>query len=147
MQLSTRARYGFRAMLELASHYGRGAVPLKEVAQCQDVSVKYLEQLFARLRAAGLVAGVRGTGGGYVLARPPHEISLLELFAVLEGSLALVECVDRPETCRQSPECVTRDLWVELKEASTRVLEGRTLQDLVDERHAKQRRGAPMYEI
>jgi len=137
VQLSTRARYGFRAMLELAVHHGRGPVPLKTVAQCQGISLKYLEQLFARLRAAGLVQGVRGTGGGYILARAPGEITLAELFAALEGSIALVACVDRPATCSQADGCVTRKLWVELKEASDGILGGRTLQDLVDQRTAE----------
>jgi Rrf2 family cysteine metabolism transcriptional repressor len=147
MQLSTRARYGFRAMLELGLRYGQGAVPLKDVARCQRISLKYLEQLFARLRAAGLVKGVRGTGGGYVLARPPGEIPLTELFAVLEGSLALVECVDQPETCDQADHCVTRELWTELKDAGERVLGGRTLKDLVEHRLAKDSASALMYQI
>ena len=147
MQLSTRARYAFRAMLELGMRYGQRAVPLTEVAQCQDISLKYLEQLFARLRAAGLLKGVRGTGGGYALARAPSQITLAELFEVLEGSLALVECVDRPETCEQAGTCVTRDVWTELKEANERILRGRTLQDLVDQRTAKRTAGAAMYYI
>ncbi len=147
MQLSTRARYGFRAMLELATRYDEGAVPLREVAQCQGISLKYLEQLFARLRAAGLVKGVRGTGGGYVLARAPGEITLSQLFQVLEGSTALVECVDRPEVCEQAGDCVTRELWTEIKEASDRILGARTLQDLVGRRAAKRATGAAMYEI
>jgi Rrf2 family protein len=147
MQLSTRARYGFRAMMELATRYGQGAVPLKEVAQCQGISLKYLEQLFARLRAAGLVKGVRGTGGGYVLARAPDEITLSELFGVLEGSLALVECVDRPEACEQAGSCVTRELWSELKDASARVLSERTLADLVRRRAAKRATAPTMYQI
>jgi Rrf2 family cysteine metabolism transcriptional repressor len=147
MQLSTRARYGFRAMMELAARYEEGPVPLKEVAQCQTVSLKYLEQLFGRLRSAGLVKGMRGTGGGYVLARPPSRIRLSELFEVLEGSTALVECVDRPEICDQVKDCVTREVWVEIKDASDRILRERTLQDLVDRRAAKGAVGARMYEI
>ena len=147
MQLSTRARYGFRALLELASRWGDGAVPLKEVAKCQDISLKYLEQLFARLRAAGLVKGVRGTGGGYVLAHPPGEITLANVFHVLEGSLALVECVDEPGVCRQSAGCVTRDLWTEMRNATEAILRAQTLSDLVERRSAKQQRGVAMYEI
>jgi len=147
MQLSTRARYGFRAMMELAGHYGEGAVPLKEVAKCQDISLKYLEQLFARLRAAGLVKGVRGTGGGYILGRAPADITLAEVFRVLEGSTALVECVDRPEVCSQSARCVTRDLWCELRDASDAILEQRTLQDLLDARQVKDPVAATQYQI
>jgi Rrf2 family cysteine metabolism transcriptional repressor len=147
MQISTRARYGFRALMELASRYGQGAVPLKEVAKCQGISVKYLEQLFTRLRAAGLVRGVRGTGGGYVLARPPAQISLAEAFNVLEGSLAMVECVDEPETCDQSAACVTRGLWTELKEANEHILASQTLQDLADRQLAHVGGRAGMYEI
>ena len=81
--------------------------------------------------------GVRGTGGGYILARAPGEITLAELFAALEGSTALVVCVDRPATCRQADDCVTRRLWIELKEASDSILRRRTLQDLVNQRAAE----------
>ena len=147
MQLSTRARYGFRALLELATRYGAGPVPLKEVAKCQDISLKYLEQLFARLRAAGLVQGIRGTGGGYVLGREPGEISLAEVFSVLEGSPALVECVDRPEVCAQAGACVTRELWTKMKDASEQILSSQTLQDLVARRARKRTAGAAMYQI
>lgn len=147
MQLSTRARYGFRAMMELAARHGQGAVPLKEVARCQDISLKYLEQLFARLRAAGLVKGVRGTGGGYLLARRPADIKLAEIFHVLEGSTALVECVDRPEVCDQADRCVTRELWTDLRDASDKILNKRTLRDLVERRTAMSSKGVATYNI
>lgn len=147
MQLSTRARYGFRALLELACRYGQGAVALKEVAKCQGISAKYLEHLFTRLRAAGLIKGVRGTGGGYVLARPPDSVTLAEAFAVLEGSLAIVECVEKPETCRRASCCVTREVWTDIRDASEHILRSRTLKDLVDRQVAAAGAATAMYEI
>jgi len=136
MRLSTKGRYGFRALLQLALSYGRGPVHLKHIAAKQQISLKYLEQLIASLMAAGFVKSIRGAKGGYLLTRPPHEISLSEVFQALEGSLAPVECVDDVGVCQRANFCVTRDVWKEMKEALDKVLGPLTLKDLV-ERHKK----------
>ncbi len=136
MRLSTKARYGFRALLQLALCYGQGPVHLKDIAQKQQISLKYLEQLIAGLRAAGCVKSIRGAKGGYLLTRPPQEIKLSEIFQALEGSLAPVECVDDAGACLRAKFCVTRDVWKEMKQALDGVLGPLTLKDLV-ERHKK----------
>ena len=115
MKLSTRGRYGTRALLELALHHGKGPVPLKDIAQSQQISLPYLEHLITPLIAGGIVWSIRGARGGVSLARPPEEIRLSEVMQLLEGSIALVECVNDPKYCSRSDFCVTRDIWGELK--------------------------------
>src|SRR5450830_1766535 len=101
-------------MLDIALHADAGLVHLKDVAGRQEVSRKYLDNLVARLEADGLLRTVRGAGGGVALTRRPSEITVLEILYALEGPLAPVECVDRPEVCSRSVNCGARDLWTEL---------------------------------
>ncbi len=131
MKLSSRSRYGFRAILELALDYGKGPIQIKTISDRESISNKYLEQLIAMLKASGLVRSMRGPKGGYVLARHPSEIKLSEIFTTLEGPLLTVECLDHPEICPRCADCVTRDLWLEMQEAVLKVLERKTLQDMV----------------
>jgi Rrf2 family transcriptional regulator, cysteine metabolism repressor len=131
MKLSSRSRYGFRAILELALDYGKGPMQIKTISDRESISNKYLEQLIAMLKASGLVRSMRGPKGGYVLSRHPSEIKLSEIFTTLEGPLLTVECLDHPEICPRCADCVTRDLWAEMQEAVLKVLEGKTLQDMV----------------
>jgi Rrf2 family protein len=137
MKLSTRSRYGMRAILELALEHGSGPMQIKTIANRQDISNKYLEQLMAILKASGLVRSVRGPKGGYLLAKPPNEVKLSHVFTSLEGKLATVECIEHPEYCPRCTECVTRQVWAKIQNAILEVLESMTLQDLVD----KARRG------
>src|SRR4030042_2576186 len=113
MKISTKIRYGTRAMLELASRYGEGPVELKEIAKKESISVKYLEQVIIPLRTGGLVKSTRGSKGGYSLAKPPSEVSLKDVFEILEGPLNLVDCLKDPKACPRSSFCVTRDIWQE----------------------------------
>jgi len=147
MKLSTRVRYGMRALVELALAYPQGAVSLGEVARTQRVSLKYLEHIIGALRVAGIVRSVRGLGGGYELARPPAEIRLIEIYEILEGPCAPVPCVDAPDTCPMSPLCATRDTWGELKEAIRGVLARKTLEDLARGKLEKAAVGPPSYHI
>src|SRR4030042_3249436 len=119
MRLSTKGRYGTRAMMDVALHADEGLVHLKDVAERQEVSKKYLEDLVARLEANGLLRTVRGAGGGVALARTPSEIKVLDILSTLEGFLAPVECVDRAEVCSRSVHWGARDLWTELGERVT----------------------------
>ena len=111
MKLSTRGRYGVRLMIELALHHGAGPVLLKEIAERQGISEKYLWHLINPLKTTGLVNSIRGAHGGYVLGKAPEAITLKEILQVLEGSLCLVDCVDNPSLCERSPSCVSRDVW------------------------------------
>jgi len=133
MKLSTKARYGLRAMVDLALHYGEKRVLLKDIAKRQEVSMKYLDHIISTLKVSGLVQTARIRHGGYVLSRPPSEIKAYEVIRAVEGSLALVECVDDPKICHRSSFCVTINLWKKLKESMVAVLQGVTLEDLAKE--------------
>lgn len=131
MKLSTRTRYGIRAMLELAENYGGKPLQLKTIAQNQEISVKYLEQLMTVLKAAGFVKSVRGSKGGYVLGKPPRQITVSDCFDCLEGPVITTECVYDKNSCSRSSDCVARLLWTEVQGAIRAVLERTTFQDLV----------------
>ena len=147
MKLSTRGRYGTRALLELALHHREGPVPLKDIAQSQQISLQYLEHLITPLVTAGIIRSTRGARGGVWLAKSPQEIKLSEVIGLLEGSLALVECVSDPKYCPRSDFCVARDIWGELNRAMNGVLESTTLQDLVERHKKKQQSEQTMYYV
>jgi Rrf2 family protein len=131
MKLSTRGRYGVRLMFDLALHYGDGPIYLKDIAERQEVSVKYLWQLINPLKTKGLVNSTRGAHGGYVLGKEPGRISLKEILQVLEGPLCLVDCVDTPSLCKRSPSCISRDIWEEASKGMQQMLENTTLATMV----------------
>jgi len=147
MKLSTRGRYGTRALLELALHQGEGPVLLRDIARRQQISLPYLEHLITPLIAAGIVRSTRGARGGVLLARPSEEIKLSEIIQLLEGSIAPAECVNNPEVCMRSEFCVTRDIWGELKKVMNGVLESTTLRDLVERQKRKEQPEEAMYYI
>ncbi len=132
MKISTRTRYGMRALLEIALAYGAGPVQIKTIAERQNISNKYLEQLIAIIKSAGFVRSLRGPHGGYVLAKPPQDIKLSEIFRALEGPVLTVECVENKDACASYADCVTRRLWIEVNDAILNVLEDKTLVDLVE---------------
>ena len=132
MKLSTRTRYAVRAIIELAQNDSNRPLQLKIIAQRQDISVKYLEQLMAILRSAGFVRSIRGSKGGYVLARAPNQIKLNEVLHRLEGTVTTVECVENEDYCSRSADCAARYLWMQVEQAIEKVMEAITLQDLVD---------------
>ncbi len=134
MKLSTRSRYGLRAVVELAAYHGNGPTNLQDIADSQQLSRKYLDTMFNALKIAGLAMSKRGLHGGWVLTRSPEQIGLAEVMQALEGSLGLVPCVDDPDTCARKASCVTRDLYVEIHDAIMGVLERYTLADLVQRR-------------
>jgi Rrf2 family protein len=137
MRLSTKGRYGVRALVDIALNSDGGPVLLKDIAKRQDISAQYLEHLVAPLIRAGILRSIRGAKGGIALAKPPEEIRLSRVIEVLEGSVAPVECVDNPGLCARSKECVTRDVWSDIKAAIMGVLESQTLKDLMDRQRAK----------
>jgi Rrf2 family protein len=122
--------------LDLALQYGKGPLQIKAIANREDISNKYLEQLMTILRTSGLVRSLRGPKGGYLLAKAPNEVKLREVFTVLEGPLITVECLQHPEFCPRCAECITRQVWAEVQDAMLGVLEAITLQDLVDRTRA-----------
>src|SRR4030042_3814604 len=147
MKISTKIRYGARAMLELASHYGEGPIELKEIAKKENICPKYLEQVINPLRAAGLVKSIRGSKGGYSLAKPPSEICLYDVVETLEGPLHLVECLHDSKVCQKIPSCVTRDIWKEISEEISKIFYSVSLEDMVNRKREKEGRNPPMYQI
>jgi Rrf2 family protein len=138
IKLSTKGRYGVRAMVDLAERHGEGPVLVRSIAERQAVSSKYLHALLASLKAAKLVRSVRGSGGGYALARAPAEINLYEILEALEGPLSVVDCVLDETVCDRASHCATRDVWCELSDVIVKMLSRITLDDLLDRQRAKE---------
>ena len=147
MKLSTKGRYGTRLMLDLALRYGQGPLFLKDIAQRQEISEKYLSHLMLPLKAAGLVNSARGAHGGYVLAKPPKKTTLDEIIRALEGRLVLAECVTAPDVCHRKDICVTRDIWCLLGDKMIEVLDSITLEDMVNRQRQKQDSQSLTYNI
>lgn len=135
MWISTKAQYGLRALVEVALD-GAGPVSLKTVAERQQLSQQYLEQLFGVLRRAGIVESVRGAHGGYKLARSAEDIDALEVVQLLEGGLAPVACLEDDHDCDRVGRCSTESLWRKVDGAVRSVLGSVSLSDLVQERRA-----------
>ncbi len=136
MKLSTKGRYGLKAMLDLAVHSNEGQVALKSIAERQGLSENYLEQLFAALKKAKLVKSVRGSQGGYSLGRDAQSITVGDILRTLEGSLAPTECVsDNSEGhhCSSSGGCITRSVWEKIRDGINNVIDNITLQELVND--------------
>lgn len=141
MKLSTRGRYGLRLMLDLALHHGEGPVLLRDISRRQEISEKYLWNLIHPLKTMGLVNSFRGAHGGYVLAKAPAEVTLNDIMRILEGSMCLVDCVEKPASCKRAPTCIAREIWSEATEGISRTLESITLETMV-RRHRKREKAA-----
>ena len=132
MKLSTRTRYGIRAILELAENEGGEPLQLRIIAKNQGLSIKYLEQLMGTLKLGGFVRGIRGAKGGYILAKAPNEIKLNDVFTCLEGPVVTAECVENEDYCVRTADCAARQAWRQVQDAVKNVMESITLQDMVD---------------
>ncbi len=133
MKLTTRGRYAVTAILDVALNAGDGPVPLGDVAERQNLSLSYLEQLFARLRRQGLVRSSRGPGGGYELSRPADEISVAEVIFAVDEPVDMTRCGGLGN-CNQDSRCLTHDLWVELSRKMDEFFSSRTLADVLERR-------------
>ena len=134
MLISTKGRYALRVMIDLAEHQTDGYIPLKEVAQRQDISEKYLESIMVTMSKAGIIKGLRGKGGGYKLALDPMDITVGRILKVTEKSLAPVSCLEmQPNLCKRSPACKTVRVWQEMYKVVDEYIESVTIADLVDE--------------
>ena len=147
MKLSTRGRYATRALLDLALHSAEEPVLIKDIARRQAISPRYLEHLVTPLISSGILRSTRGARGGISLVKPPAQIKLGEVIQLLEGPIAPVECVIKPEVCARSRSCVTRDVWCELKDAIDGVLDTTTLQDLMERQKQAEQSKEEMYYI
>lgn len=144
MKLSTKGRYGLRALIDLAVYCTEEAVSIQSISKRQNISDRYLEQLMGRLRRAGLVVSVRGAGGGYRLARPAGEISVGEVLRALEGNLDAVTCPGNGEEqgCEDADVCVTRYVWKRINDSITQAVDSIMIQQLVEEsRRIQEERG------
>ena len=147
MKLSTRSRYGLRAVVDLAVYYGTGPVSLPTLAGAQGISEGYLEQLLRELKKGGVVTTVRGAQGGYELTCDPAELSVQRVLELLEGSTAVVDCVGtEPYDCKSACSCSARPLFLKLQSKINDVLEQTTIRDLADDYIQQKRRLLHMQE-
>lgn len=134
MMLSTKGRYGLKAMVDLALEYGNGPVSTAALAQRQGISNSYLEQMISALKKAGLIVGARGAQGGYELARPPKDIDVGSVLKVLEGGTEVANCVGREKVdCDNACSCSARPLWLKLQQRIDEVLTTTTLEDMAED--------------
>jgi Rrf2 family protein len=136
MRLSTKSRYGLRALFDMAYHAGTLPAQIKDISRRQSISPRYLEQIFQDLKKAGLLKSRRGPQGGYILARKPHEISVMDVINATEGEMALVDCVKegkaRKKPCELDNQCITQQIWAEASRKLNAYLGTVTLKDLCD---------------
>lgn len=130
MKLSTRTRYGMRLMVDLAQHWGEGYIALKDVAERQNISKKYLEQIVSLLMNHGLLKATRGFSGGYQLAEEPSRITAAEVVRATENSLSALACINDEDACDRRDRCSSLSLWIGLEKVIIDYLQGITLADL-----------------
>jgi len=148
MKISTKGRYGLRALIDLSIN-GRNGLPvlLSDIAKRQGISDKYLEQIATQLHRAGIVKTVRGRKGGYLMNKAENEIRVSDIMKVLEGPICVVDCVNEPDTCSKSTICSPRDIWTLLSHKIEEILSGYTLADLAKLQEEKTGKEAGMYYI
>jgi Rrf2 family iron-sulfur cluster assembly transcriptional regulator len=130
MRLTTKGRYAVTAMMDLAIHQNGSPVTLNDIAEHQELSLSYLEQLFARLRKSKLVQGIRGPRGGYQLAKAPSEITIAEIITAVDESVDVTQCRGR-ENCNDGEQCLTHELWSHLSNQMYQFLDSITLAEVV----------------
>lgn len=133
MKLSTRCRYGIHAMFDLAQNLGNGPQAIRAIADRQIVPEQYLEQIIGLLRREGYVTSMRGAQGGYVLARPPGEITIGELIRLLEGPVMMADCMVDADACIRSGQCPSRLVWERLTNCINMVIDSISLQDMLED--------------
>ena len=134
MKISTKGRYALRMLIDLAEHQNAGYISLKEVAERQHISKKYLEQIIPVFNKTDMLRTNRGSLGGYMLARSPEKYTVGEILRLTEGSLSPVSCVDQePIQCDRSADCATLPIWQGLSRVINEYLDGITLQDILDQ--------------
>ncbi|MCL5277363.1 MAG: Rrf2 family transcriptional regulator [Deltaproteobacteria bacterium] len=140
MKVTTICRYGIRAMIELARNYGNDPISVGVIAEKEEISRKYLDHIMSRLKTAGFVRVIRGVNGGFVLSHDPSQITLGDIFRVLEGDPAIVECVHTPDICNRSGKCAARGVWIDMTYVIEGFLESKTLKELIDYKRVYRKR-------
>lgn len=136
MRLSTKSRYGLRALFDMAYHAGTLPAQIKDISRRQNISPRYLEQIFQDLKKAGLLKSRRGPQGGYYLARKPNEITVMDIIHATEGQMALVDCVKTgrgKKACEFDNQCITQQVWAEATRRLNEYLGSVTIKDLCDQ--------------
>lgn len=136
VKLSTKGKYGVRAVYEVARHYGKGPITIKAISERQGISISYLEQILHKLGKAGLIESVRGPAGGYLLARKPAELTIGDIVRVLEGPIALSHCLEpgeEPGECCQTDDCVARMVWAKVGAKIEEALDSISFDDLLQQ--------------
>ncbi len=131
MRVSTKGRYGLRTLVDIALHQDKGAVTLNDIARRQEISVKYLWQVINPLKTSGLLSVMRGAKGGYMLAKRPEDITMLEVVTTLEGPMSLIECLTKEEVCDRIDTCVARSVWMEVNKTVEKALKEITLAEVL----------------
>lgn len=137
MKLSTKGKYGLKAIFELSLHVNEGPMPLNMIASRQKIPEQYLEQIFSRLKKSQLITSVRGSQGGYFLNREPNDITVGDVLTILEGPVSLSQCIIDEGCCENSNDCSTKLVWEKLKNGIEDVLNSITLQDMIDDYNKK----------
>ena len=132
MKIATKTRYALRVMIDVAAHDEEGCVPLKDVAERQGISKKYLEQVVSPLVSQSLLKVTRGHKGGYQLTRKPKEITCAQIVSATENGLELLDCLSGEVVCEREGICVSKNIWGGLERTMTEYLESITLQDVLD---------------
>jgi len=130
MKLPTRIRYATRIMLDLAVSNGSGSVMSRDIAARQGISKSYLDNLIGPLKAAGLVRTIRGAGGGLILAKPPDQINMSDIWIAMEGPMSLIDCIHKTDSCPRYDQCITRNIWQQSEQALSAVFESWSLEDM-----------------
>ena len=131
MKISTKGRYGLRILLDLATHVSDKPRLIRDIAESQQISEKYISRLIVDLRRARLVRSVRGANGGFHLAKSPKEITLLEILETMEGTISIVDCVLAPEKCPRNHNCTARGIWTNLNEGIRDMMRAITFEDII----------------
>jgi Rrf2 family protein len=145
MNISKKTRYAARALVTLGHMFARKKKPvqLKDISKAEDISLRYLENIFSQLSKAGIIASVKGKGGGFSLARDPESITMAEVVQVLENPMSGIECISSPKKCGRSSECVTRKMWIDFSGSIRDYFGAITLKSLIE----TYGRESPMYYI
>ena len=133
MKISTKGRYGLRILIDLATHDAQKPRLVRDIAQSQEISEKYISRLIVDLRRARLVRSVRGMKGGFFLAKHPKEITLLDILETMEGTISIVDCVMAPEKCPRNGGCTARGIWLRLNDGIRELMRNITFEEILAE--------------
>ena len=132
MKLSTKCRYGTRAIIDIARNYQKRPTKRKDISAHQEIADSYLENILITLKQHDIISTIRGVNGGFILNRPPSEITMLEVVEAIQGVLAPVDCLENPVICQRVESCITRPVWQKMQTAQREALAAVTIQELVE---------------